>query len=137
MISRYSESRLARAADRPATSRGARAAKRSIGRLGNLRIYAVDGTAVRNRVDVDFTCGGTGARYAYIPMGEVWIDDALMGSGTDASATLLHEVVERTLMLRGMTYDKAHDRANERERTFRAQHPRLGALDVKLVGRAL
>jgi hypothetical protein len=84
-----------------------------------LAIYLVDGEHVRNLIDVDFVNGGNGAVYpGYIPLDEVWIDDAQ--HALDRTATALHELVERDLMLhRGMSYDRAHDEANVYERGLR------------------
>jgi hypothetical protein len=81
-------------------------------------IYLVDGEKVRDSIDVDFTMGGNEARYSYVPPGEIWIDNA--DHVLDRTATALHELIERDLMLHhGMSYDSAHDAANVRERVFR------------------
>jgi hypothetical protein len=54
----------------------------------------------------------------YIPAGEIWIDDAQ--HELDRTATALHELVERDLMLsHSLTYDHAHDSANVYERALR------------------
>ena len=93
---------------------------RLLGRVAGLAIYLVDGEAVRNVVDIDFTMGGNEARYGYVPAGEIWIDNAQ--HVLDRTATALHELVERDLMLHhGMSYDAAHDAANARERALREQ----------------
>ena len=69
-------------------------------------IYEVDGTEIRNHIDTDFTEGGHGYRYDYIPKDEVWIE-----SEKDREATLIHEVVERlvTKDLKIDDYEEAHD----------------------------
>jgi hypothetical protein len=92
---------------------------RLLGRVEGLVIYLVNGEKVRDTLDVDFTNGGNDAIYPrYIPAGEVWIDDAQ--HVLDRTATALHELVERDLMLHhGMSYDGAHDAANGHERAFR------------------
>lgn len=92
---------------------------RYLGHVRDLAIYLVDGERVRNELDIDFTCGGNEAVYPnYVPKGEIWIDDAL--SALDRTATLLHEIVERDLMItKGWSYDRAHDAASARERPFR------------------
>lgn len=91
-----------------------------IGVRGGLRIYAVDGLRVRNEVHQDFTCGGSDARYSYIPRNEVWIDGCL--GAVDREATILHELTERAAMLRGASYDEGHARANEVEQAWRKQY---------------
>ena len=92
-----------------------------LGRVADASIYLVDGEKVRDEIDVDFVNGGNeGAYPTYVPPGEIWIDDAQ--HALDRTATALHELVERDLMLRhGMGYDAAHDAANGHERSFRRQ----------------
>jgi hypothetical protein len=94
---------------------------RFLGRVDGLDVYLVSGEHVRNVLDVDFTAGGNEAIYpAYIPPGEIWLDDAL--HALDRNATCLHEIVERELMLNdGMDYDHAHDIASAREKIFRKE----------------
>ncbi len=94
---------------------------RLLGRVAGLSVYLVDGERVRDEIDVDFVNGGNEAVYpSYVPPGEIWIDDAQ--HALDRTATALHELVERDLMLHhGMGYDRAHDAANVRERAFRRQ----------------
>lgn len=99
---------------------------RLLGKIAGLSIYLVSGERVRDDVDIDFTLGGNEAVYTYVPPGEIWIDDA--AHVLDRTATALHELVERDLMLHhGMDYDRAHDAASARERSFRRefahQHP--------------
>lgn len=91
---------------------------RLLGRVAGLAIYLVDGERVRDAIDIDFTMGGNEARYSYVPPGEIWIDNA--AHVLDRTATALHELIERDLMLHhGMSYDTAHDAANARELLFR------------------
>ena len=68
---------------------------------------------------------------AYIPAPEIWIDDAL--HGLDRTATALHEMVERDLMvLHGMEYDPAHEIASSYERGFRKELKRAGVTTFDL-----
>lgn len=112
---------------------------RYLGHVRDLAIYLVDGERVRNELDIDFTCGGNEAVYPnYVPKGEIWIDDAL--SALDRTATLLHEIVERDLMIeKRWSYDRAHDAASARERPFRKalrkQPPR--SIDLERVAKEL
>jgi hypothetical protein len=94
---------------------------RLLGRVEGLAIYLVNGEKIRDEIDIDFVNGGNEAIYPrYIPAGEIWIDDAQ--HPIDRTATALHELVERDLMLHhGMGYDAAHDAANGHERAFRQQ----------------
>jgi hypothetical protein len=92
---------------------------RLLGQVAEVSIYLVDGESIRDGIDVDFVNGGNEAVYpSYVPQGEVWIDDAQ--HAIDRTATALHELIERDLMLNhGMSYDSAHVAANGHERAFR------------------
>jgi hypothetical protein len=92
---------------------------RLLGHVTGLPIYLVDGETIRDDVDVDFVNGGNEAVYpSYIPSSEIWIDDAQ--HMIDRTATALHELIARDLMLRhGMGYESAHDAANGHERALR------------------
>lgn len=85
-----------------------------------LSIWMVNGRLVRSVFDIDFTEGGHGHVYEFIPNDEVWIDNDI----TDAERpyVLLHELHERRLMEKGMNYDKAHDDSNRLEKRAR-RHP--------------
>lgn len=91
------------------------------GMITGLPVYVVNGELIRNTIDIDFTCGGNEAVYPnYVPKNEIWIDDAL--GPLDRTATLLHEIVERNLMInKRWSYDRAHDAASARERPFRRE----------------
>ena len=108
-----------------------------MGRIAGLRVYLVSGQYIRDHVELEFTCGGNfGAYPKFVPLHEVWIDDALFGM--DRTATTLHEMVERDLMLRyGWSYDRAHEGANARERVLRrllnARKRNLKAFSAKTV----
>lgn len=82
--------------------------------LGDVTCWQVDAELVR-RIDDDFTMGGHGARYLYIPINEIWIDDGCRNWQT----IFFHEYSERQLMCRGMTYNDAHDIASKVEITIR------------------
>jgi hypothetical protein len=99
---------------------------RLLGRVAGFPVYLVSGEKVRNELDIDFTQGGNDGIYPfYIPAPEIWVDDAL--HGLDRTATALHEMVERDLMVRhGMEYDPAHEIASSYERPFRQQLKRAG-----------
>ena len=110
-----------------------------LGYINGLVIYLVSGEQVRNKLDIDFTAGGSEAAYpGYIPKNEIWLDDAL--HVLDRIATIFHEIVERNLMLySGVDYDDAHDTACKREIAFRRelQGTKPTSTDLSLVARAL
>jgi hypothetical protein len=110
-----------------------------LGFIDGLAIYLVSGEQVRNKLDIDFTAGGSEAAYpGYIPKNEIWLDDAL--HVLDRIATIFHEIVERNLMLfGGIDYDDAHDTACKREIEFRKvlEKKQPTSTDLRLVARAL
>jgi hypothetical protein len=74
-----------------------------------LEIVLVDGTHVRNHHDSDFSQGGNGFRYDFVPRGELWIDVQI--SQVEHPLIAYHECRESELMRRGWDYERAHDRA--------------------------
>ena len=101
-----------------------------------VRVWIVDGAMVRGSKEyrgavkgpngaredfdaVDFTEGGNGGRYPWIPEDEVWIDSGL--SSDEIPFVALHELVERYWMLgMGKGYEVAHEIANRVEKRYRA-----------------
>lgn len=90
----------------------------SLGRCKHgLKIYLVDGSLVRDQYDSDFSQGGNGQRYDFIPRDELWIDACL--PEREWPHVVRHECRETELMRRGKTYSQAHDiakRIEDRER---------------------
>jgi hypothetical protein len=96
--------------------------------LGNgTAVWVVDGRLVRTVFDIEFTEGGHEYVYEFVPHGQVWIDDDV--SEQEIGYVILHELHERNLMAKGMTYDDAHASASKLELQCR-RHPHLlhGAL---------
>jgi len=95
------------------------------GQVGGYKVYSVDGSIVRARIDIDFVAGGNGARYKYVPIDEIWVEN--LYQPVDFAATLLHEIVETDLMLKeGQSYDEAHETASRREAPLRRRMLELG-----------
>jgi len=89
--------------------------------LNGVAVWLVDGIAIRSGLkagDIDFTMGGHGYRYLYIPEKEIWIDNANAHRG-DLEPVIWHEYLERKLMKGGMGYDGAHTIASDLEITLR------------------
>ena len=86
----------------------------------NIKVWIVDGRLVRDLFFIDFTEGGHGIVYPFIPKNEVWIDDDL--NARERRFVLLHELYEKNLMLQGMNYENAHKKASEIESPCRL-HP--------------
>jgi hypothetical protein len=81
------------------------------------KIFIVDGFHVRNTYDSDFSQGGNGYRYRWIPKDEIWIDACL--SPEEADLVVYHECIECEFMKKGDTYYRAHNRAKYREDQLR------------------
>ena len=71
-----------------------------------IKFFDVDGTEIRNHVDIDFTEGGHGYHYDYIPKDEIWVE-----SEKDRECTMVHEFVERLVQkeFKIDDYEEAHD----------------------------
>ena len=82
-----------------------------------VKVWLVDGARVRNELDIDFTEGGHGYVYTFIPQDEVWIDDDI--DPDERKFIILHELHERNLMSLGLPYGKAHAEANQVEAVAR------------------
>lgn len=82
-----------------------------------LEIILVDGTFVRNHYDSDFSQGGNGYRYEFVPKGEIWIDCQI--SEAEWPLIAFHECREAELMRRGWSYSRAHDEAKRLEDQIR------------------
>jgi hypothetical protein len=86
-------------------------------RRDGLTVRMVRGEIVRRHLDPCFIFGGHDLVYDYIPAKEVWID--IRQDRREVPYTLFHELRERALMKRGWSYDRAHAKATEEERTRR------------------
>ena len=82
-----------------------------------VKVWVVDGELVRDVYDIDFTEGGHGRVYKFVPAGEVWLDDDL--TPAEREFVLLHELHERALMGMGWVYADAHRDSSRIERYFR------------------
>lgn len=84
-------------------------------------VYLVDGDCVKREHDADFVEGGNGQEVDWIPDDECWIDWNVRSEQWKFIAA--HEITEMRLMRdRGMSYEKAHDIANEVEMQLRSEY---------------
>ncbi|HKA90763.1 MAG TPA: hypothetical protein VKE22_24040 [Haliangiales bacterium] len=90
---------------------------RRLAAVDGREVWLVSGREVRDHAYTDFTLGGHGYRYRFIPRAEIWIDNAVVAS--ERPAILHHEVVEVGHMRSGLSYDAAHALASEAEIAFR------------------
>jgi hypothetical protein len=78
------------------------------GEVNGYKVWIVDGFNIRTNIFGEFIYGGNSARYPFIPVGEIWIDNAI--SANEYITTLEHEINECNLMYHNnMDYYDAHD----------------------------
>jgi len=84
------------------------------------KVYCVDGPGVRNHGHIDFTEGGHGLVYDYVPKKEIYVEH--MADPEDGSMNALHEIIEYVLMKYKVIpdYDKAHDATSTIEDLIRS-----------------
>ena len=92
------------------------------------KVWIISGELVRGIFFLDFTEGGHDEVYSFVPKNEIWIDDDL--SKKELKFVLLHEVYERNLMAKGMSYVEAHRHALQIEYHCR-RHPRMTKAALK------
>lgn len=82
------------------------------------KIFLVDGSKVRDDINVAFF-GGTHPKYADCKtQKEIWIEKGK--SGAEESKILVHEIIEYIMMkFVSMSYDRAHNIANSVENAVR------------------
>ena len=83
-----------------------------------IKVWIVNGRLIRSAWYIDFTEGGHDRVYKFVPKNEVWIDDDLFAR--ERPYVLLHELNERLLMGRGLTYTEAHRKSSKLE--WEARH---------------
>lgn len=101
--------------------------------MSPLTIWLVDGNSIRTDMEVDFIGGGHHFVYDFVPYNDVWID--IDTGDIDTIFYLIHELAERALMMRGMDYDSAHDRANQYELKVRNDPTKIDELLSQLAKR--
>ena len=97
----------------------------------DVTIWLVNGRLVRDWFDIDFTEGGHDLVYKFVPKGEVWIDNDV--EPEERSYILLHELHERNLMKKGLSYNEAHADSSQLEYHVR-HHPKelSKALEIEI-----
>jgi hypothetical protein len=90
---------------------------KKIDELGDLSVWIVDGTYIRTHIDEEFTNFGQHYRFRFIPVTELWLDQA--ASNNERKFFIDHLLVERRLMSQGKSYSEAIDKADLEERQER------------------
>lgn len=88
-----------------------------------ISVLLVSGRLVRSIFDINFTEGGHDLVYGYIPKKEVWLDNDL--TEKERPYVILHELYERSLMEKGISYDDAHRKASKAEWQSRHDEKKL------------
>lgn len=91
---------------------------RKLGEIGGWPVFSVNGGEVRN-THQDFVCGGNHGRYVWIPQPELWVEQTVGAKPMDTVANAYHEAVEYRRMLKGVSYDDAHEHADRMEKKLR------------------
>ncbi|MGA2436351.1 MAG: hypothetical protein ABSG25_13825 [Bryobacteraceae bacterium] len=92
--------------------------KTYIDEIDGIKIYTVNGNAVKLKYDPDYDEGGNGYAKKYISKDEIWIDNNLREICWNA--VILHELTELELMRdKGLSYDDAHNISNKVEMQYR------------------
>jgi hypothetical protein len=84
---------------------------------GDFTAWIVDGSYIRGHIDEEFTNFGQHYRYSYIPLKEFWIDKEAQHD--EREFFIDHLLTEYELMRKGMPYDQALPKADNRERIER------------------
>ncbi len=80
-----------------------------IGERNGIKVWIVDGYAVRRDIYPDFGFSGNGLAYHFIQPDEIWIDGSVTCEETEYSIAL--EMKERELMAKGLSYDSSYTEA--------------------------
>lgn len=84
---------------------------------GKIHVFLVNGEAVRDKFKTDFSQGGHGYVYDWIPKNEIWLE---VEEKDEYAPILAHEYSEMILMRDGkMSYNKAHEIASKIEHELR------------------
>ena len=79
-----------------------------------MTVWLIDGNLARSYYKTDYTQGGHGYVYPWVPKLQIWIEDGV--DYREIPYILCHEYLERRLMRdRGMGYDPAHETASRLE----------------------
>ena len=112
---------------------------RTLGKINGLLIRLIDGNSIRRRYFADFNYGGHDLVYGpgnkaypdvrFIPKGEIWLDGLIKYDGL--VTTLYHELIEHSLMKKGIPYSRAHQVANLSERILSGYKTKLARAPLK------
>lgn len=96
---------------------------------GDVSIWRVDGNYIRNNIDVNFTNSSNHYVSNFIPEKEIWIDKDF-GKNGDEELLAEHQLKERELLKKGMTYNQALAIAGKYEQKLRDESSDLKKKDA-------
>lgn len=99
--------------------------------VNGVKIWIVDGYAVRRDIYPDFGFSGNGVAYHFIPENEIWIDGSISCEETEYSIAL--ELKEREEMKKGKIYDVAYVEAVKLIDNLRIKNQNLISLQKAVV----
>ena len=108
---------------------------------GPVEVWLVDGNLVRSYYKIDYTEGGHGYVYPWVPRSEIWIEDGV--DRREVPFIVSHEYIERRLMRdQGIDYNTAHAICSRLEFDLRKgkgllKTPYLGSEQRKLMKKDL
>jgi hypothetical protein len=89
---------------------------------GPVQVWLVDGNLVRSYYKTDYTEGGHGYVYHWVPRPEIWVEDGV--DRREVPFIISHEYLERRLMRdAGLEYDHAHEVCSAVEFDLRKNEP--------------
>jgi hypothetical protein len=94
-----------------------------------VEVWIVNGELVRFFFFIDFTEGGHGFVYPFVPKNEVWLDDDL--NPRERKFVLLHELHERNLMSKWMNGKKSAWKRLFVKNTYKKAHADSSAIEYK------
>jgi hypothetical protein len=100
------------------------------GQRDGLTIWIVDGYMVRKNIYPDFGFSGNDKSYHFIPPKEIWIDGQISCEETEYS--IITEINERNLMLKGKSYSDAYSDAIDINRKNRGKMERIASSHFKI-----
>jgi hypothetical protein len=101
---------------------------------GPVEVWLIDGNLARSYYKTDYTQGGHGYVYPWVPRPQIWVENG--ADRRELPFIISHEYTERRLMRdAGLSYDKAHEICSKVEFKLRKGEgaaPLLGAAHRKL-----
>ncbi|MFA5404968.1 MAG: hypothetical protein WC358_08545 [Ignavibacteria bacterium] len=91
--------------------------------INGIKIWVVDGFAVRRDIYPDFGFSGNDIAFHFIPENEIWIDGSISCEETEYSIAL--ELKEREEMMKGKIYDEAYFEALKIPERMRLENQKL------------